>query len=105
MSGVIKNAHRVLMTSWSEPIGRLENGLTWPFRLASLNKERQGRPARRTDLEYGKCELLRRRIFLQGPATIFGSTDEQKSFSMAIRVTTYLAVLVEIKNAIRVATF
>ena len=69
------------MTSWSEPIGRLENGLTWPFRLASLNKERQGRPARRTDLEYGKSELLRRRIFVQGPATIFGATGEQKSFS------------------------
>ena len=81
MSGVIKNAHRVLMTSWSEPIGRLENGLTWPFRLASLNKERQGRPARRTDLEYGKSELLRRRIFLQGPATIFGATGDQKSIS------------------------
>ena len=43
------------MTSPSEPIGRLENGLTWPFRLASLNKERQGRPARRTGLESEKA--------------------------------------------------
>ena len=36
-------------------MGRLDLALPGPFRLASLNKERQARPARRTALELEKA--------------------------------------------------
>ena len=50
MRGWVINA-QVLMSQQKQPMGVRLSPSTWPFSLASLNKERQGSPAARTDLE------------------------------------------------------
>ena len=45
--GVVINTE-VLMSQQNGPMSCRKTAFTWPFSLASLNKERQGKPARRT---------------------------------------------------------
>lgn len=52
MRGWVINAE-VLMSQQGGPMGARLRPSTWPFSLASLNKERQGSPGTRTDLELG----------------------------------------------------
>ena len=48
--GVVINTE-VLMSQQNGPIRGRKTAFTWPFSLASLNKERQGNPASKTDWE------------------------------------------------------
>ena len=55
MRGWVINAE-VLMSQQEGPMGARLSPSTWPFSLASLNKERQESPGTRTDLELVVCK-------------------------------------------------